>query len=277
MVTEEEAKAIVRKIAKPTLEFASTIVAPLYWAEPGLEGKVITRNGTAFFLQTPSAFFGVTAAHVIEGENGWRERCRILGPRPLRLGAKNGRSIELPWDARAVDIDTDIDIATFMISRREIEFIERVPYGGLQSSWPPETPVAGQGIIYSGFPGAGTRELSNHAVQFGVACGTGMASSVSETNISSLIERDHLEPVLGEGIMPENYNFGGISGAPMLYVFMKGELFLNALAGVIYSGPNTSDDVNEAIPGFELIRARPAKYLRADGFIDRDLWSSSVR
>src|ERR1700754_3374975 len=30
----------------------------------------------------------------------------------LRLGAKNGASVELPWDGRCVDIDLDIDIAT---------------------------------------------------------------------------------------------------------------------------------------------------------------------
>jgi hypothetical protein len=31
VVTEGEAKAIARSVGKPTLEFAASIVAPLYW------------------------------------------------------------------------------------------------------------------------------------------------------------------------------------------------------------------------------------------------------
>lgn len=62
MITEEQAKAIVRSVGKPTLEFAASIVAPLYWAQPGEDGTVCARNGTAFFLRTPEALFGVTAA-----------------------------------------------------------------------------------------------------------------------------------------------------------------------------------------------------------------------
>jgi hypothetical protein len=42
-------------------------------------------------------------------------------------------------------------------------------------------------------------------------------------------------------------------GGPMLYVVETSSgLRLNALAGVIYAGPNTSSDPNEAIPGFWL-------------------------
>jgi hypothetical protein len=47
------------------------------------------------------------------------------------------------------------------------------------------------------------------------------------------------------------------------------------LAGVIYSGPNTSADPHESIPDFELFRARPAMYIRSDGFLDHDLWTAN--
>lgn len=52
-----------------------------------------------------------------------------------------------------------------------------------------------------------------------------LATSVNAKVISSQIKREYLEPVLGQVIVPENYNFGGISGAPMLYVLMTGGLF----------------------------------------------------
>ena len=79
MITEEEAKAIARSVGRPTLEFAASIVAPLYWAQREDDGSTSARNGTAFFLRTPEALFGVTAAHVVEGPGGWRESCARFG------------------------------------------------------------------------------------------------------------------------------------------------------------------------------------------------------
>jgi hypothetical protein len=61
----------------------------------------------------------------------------------------------------------------------------------------------------------------------------------------------------------------------MLYNVLKNGLLVTALAGVVYSGPNTSEDPNKAIPGFELFRARPAIYIRSDGFLDNDLWAAN--
>jgi len=214
VVTEEKAKAIARRMGKPMLEFASSIVAALYWPAKEADGSVTARNGTAFFLRTPEALFGVTAAHVIEGKHSWREYCEQHGPVLLRLGAKEGTSVSFEWDARCIDIDLEIDIATFMVSPREIADINRTPYGGLQAEWPPPAPAQNAGITYAGVPGIGTRNLSFKAVQFGILCGTGLVSSISNRNVSTLLEREYLEPALGEGVVPENYNFGGISGGP---------------------------------------------------------------
>jgi hypothetical protein len=267
MVTEQEAKAIVRQIAPHVIRFAASIVAPLYWVAREPNGSIGTRNGTAFFLRTSDALFGVTAAHVIEGANGWRAHCDAQGKTNLRLGAKEGSSVAFNWHARCVDINVEMDIATFMVSAREIDRINRTPYSGLQTSWPPPAPAVNTGITYAGFPGIGTHQLSRAAVQFGILCGTGLVSSVNCRDVSTLLEREYLEPVLGEGVVPENYNFGGMSGGPVIYnLLTKGGLFVNALAGVLIAGPNPSSDPNESIPGFELFRARRACFIRADGF-----------
>jgi hypothetical protein len=273
MVTEQEAIAIVRRIAPHVLRFAASIVAPLYWVARGPNGSIGTRNGTTFFLQTSDALFGVTAAHVIEGTNGWRAHCEALGKTDLRLGAKEGGSVAFDWDARCVDINLDMDIATFMVSPREIASIDRTPYSGLQTQWPPSPPAINTGITYAGFPGVGTRQLSRAAVQFGILCGTGLVSSVNDRDVSTLLEREYLEPAMGEGVVPADYNFGGMSGGPVIYnLLTKGGLFVNALAGVLVAGPNPSTDPNESIQGFELFRARHACFIRSDGFLDNDLW-----
>ncbi|MEA2879589.1 MAG: hypothetical protein QOF14_4785 [Hyphomicrobiales bacterium] len=276
VVTREQAIAIARQIGPPALKFAASIVAPLYWVGRNPDGTLFTRNGTAFFLQTHEALFGVTAAHVIEGENSWRNHCEQYGRTPVRLGGREGTSVQFDWDARCVDINLDMDIATFMVSPREVQQINRTIYSGLQTRWPPDPPAEKQGIMYAGFPGHETRQLSRLSLQFGIACGAGLVDSVSPRNVSSLIEREYLEPALGQGIPPENYDYGGISGGPMLYNLLTTQgIFVTALAGVIYSGPNISEDQNQAISGFELFRARPATYIRADGFLEHDLWAQS--
>lgn len=272
MVTEAEAKEIVRRIGEPTRAFASSIVAPLYWVVRNNDGTGYTHNGTAFFLQTESALFGVTAAHVIEGSKSWREHCETHGKTPLRLSGTSGTSVPFDWDDRKIDISSEIDVATFRISEREISHINRTAYRGLQSSWPPKAPVERQGIVYAGFPGIETRQLSREDVEFGIVCGMGIITAANVRVLSSQIEREHLIPD-GQGIPPENYNFGGISGAPMIYLMTTTSgLLINALGGVIYSGPSCSDDVNKSIPGFEVIRARPARFINADGTLRHSVW-----
>jgi hypothetical protein len=84
--------------------------------------------------------------------------------------------------------------------------------------------------------------------------------------------RPYLIPLLGSGIPPENFDFRGMSGGPMLGV-VESTLRSWALVGVIYQGPNTSLDPNEAIPGLEIIRARRAHFILPDGQLNRDFWA----
>lgn len=275
-MTIKEAKEIMRRLGPEEQKFVVSISAPLYWEGPRRpNGTRTVRNGTAFFLKTAKATFGVTAAHVIEGPNSWHACCEEHGPTPLRLAGIRGNSIELPFDARCVDMNLEIDIATFMIPEWEIESIDRNIYTGYQRDWPPPPPERHKGIFYAGFASEGTRTPRRNEVVFGAVTGSGIAHVVNDRDVISQMEREHLEASLGEGIPPENYHFGGMSGGPMLYVVETSSgLRLNALAGVIYAGPNTSTDPNESIPGFELFYARRARFIRDDGFLERELWDS---
>jgi hypothetical protein len=40
---------------------------------------------------------------------------------PLRLAGKEGTSVTLDWDAQCIDIDLQMDIATFRVSPGEID------------------------------------------------------------------------------------------------------------------------------------------------------------
>ncbi len=265
-----------RAAAIEILKLVASIATPLFWVYTDEKGIIKTRNGTAFFVRTREALFGVTAAHVLEGPGSWCDHCKKYGTTPLRLGGSYGSSLILNWDARSVDINLDIDVATFAISPPEVEQLGRSIYSGMPSAWPPEPPAKGQGIAYAGFPAAGTRRTLDGGALFGASVGTGIVHAVTERAISTQLEREFLSPALGEGLPPENFNFGGISGGPVLQrTVSPGGIEGTALAGVIIQGPNTSDDPNKAISGFELIRSRSVRFIRADGFLDTDLWAQS--
>jgi hypothetical protein len=255
-------------LGRAELEFATSLCAPLFWPIRTGDDQIRTRNGTAFFLDAGEGVFAVTAAHVIDG---WRTSRGCDEAGPLHLGC-NGPSLKVDWDQRAIDICPKIDIATFRMTREEVTSIGKTVLTGYQKTWPPGPPQIDRGIYYSGYPGVGTR-YEPDALVFGAVPGSGIVSSLSERDVSTLIEREHLVGVLGAGLPPENFDFRGMSGGPMLTVVQNLGLRSWALAGIIYQGPNVSSDPDEAIPGLEIIRARRAHFLLPDGRLDTQRWS----
>lgn len=111
---------------KSALGFAASIVAPIYW-QRGEQGAYARETERPFSLRTPEALFGVTTAHVVDGPGGARESCAQHGQAPLRSARRTASRSNCRGMHVGVDLDLDIVIATFMISPREIEAIERVP------------------------------------------------------------------------------------------------------------------------------------------------------
>lgn len=266
LITEAEARKIMRVLGEAENRFAASLTIPLYWVVREEDGGYSARNGSAFILNTGERTFGVTAKHVIDGWRADRETNRIVS---LQLS-----DITFEPDGRnaVIAAHTDIDIATFQITHEEIQAIGKTVLSGYQSAWPPPPPEQDRGIYYAGFPGVERKWLSRNEIQFGVVTGGGVATYVGRTDVVSAIEREYLIPVFEQGVTPVNFNFGGISGGPMLSVIEHRGLRTWALAGVIYQGPNTSDDPDQAIAGVEIIKARRACFIRPDGSLDVDKW-----
>lgn len=235
-------------LGRAELEFVTSVTAPLYWVIPAADGggRLQARNGSAFFLDAGAGVFGLTAAHVIRAMQKARSKS---GPISCQLG--HDIVFDLDGQHRLIAIDDAIDIATFRIAADEIRAIGKTVLTGYHKAWPPSPPQQERGIYFAGFPEVSTLWLSLREMSFGAAPGSGVASSISETDVSSLIERQHLIDVMGTGLPPENF--------------------------VIYEGPNISDKAGEAIAGLEIIRARRAHFLRPDGSLDQRLWASLER
>jgi hypothetical protein len=272
IATPRDQRAVLDSgLGKFELELISTFNLPLFWMVPNEDGTARYRNGTAFFLNAGARLFGVTASHVIEG---WKRSCAERGTCPLHL---SGHREVLPIDLhpRVIDDDPEIDIATFAVTEEEVRLLGKTVLTGAQKVWPPRRPPRDCILYYCGFPGVGTRHHPRGGPLFGALPGMGIATSVSEKSISIQLERQYLVPVLAGGVPPENFDFGGISGGPVIKIVETDTgIRTYALAGIIYQGPNTADDPDQAIAGFEVIRARHADFLLADGRLDRARWSA---
>jgi hypothetical protein len=252
-------------LGRAELELATSFAMPLYWIYREGDG-FRARNGTAFFLDTGHAVFGVTARHVISKMRQDSSDHLILA---TQLSTNPGVIVDFNDVNRIIDEDAGIDIATFRIEPDQIKKSGKTVLRGHQPNWPPAPPQQGRGVYYSGYPEIETIWEGPDEVNFGAAPAAGVASSINEHTVSSQISREHLIAVLGLGIPPENYNFSGMSGGPMLTV-MEGKLRGWRLTGVITEGPNHQDTEDRpAISGLEIIRARRAEFINADGTLNR--------
>jgi hypothetical protein len=274
LTAEEKAEAIrlvMDGLGKAELELVGSYPSPLVWTINDERGLKRMKGGTVFFLDTGVSTFAVTAAHVVQeyfkDSNYPGVHCSIAcdGNRPLRI----------PLGDRIIDASSEIDIATFRVTPAEIGYLNRPVLRGYVREWPPKPAQVDSPATYCGFPGLGRRPIERGVV-FGAVPMAGMVSSSHETMTSILIEREHLVRLLGDDDMPENFNFGGMSGGPLLAIVQAEVMRVWRPAGVIIQGPNPGDAPGQdAIPGLEIIRARPIHFIKADGCLDLARWEQA--
>jgi hypothetical protein len=240
----------MNNLAKAELEFVGSITAPLFWSLRNSDGKEQIKNGSVFFLNTGNNLFGVTACHVVQ-------ECLRDTTSPMfvqsMVGTAGGPVLPIHLGDRIIDANARLDIATFEITLAEIAFTRRTALTGFEGSWPPRLPPRECAVTFGGFPGLGRRFLARRELVFGLVGMAGVATSVHEACISVQIERSNLVQVLGDKRMPENFDFGGISGCPLLKIVERNALRGWAPAGVVFQGPNPTADPAQSIEGFEVI------------------------
>jgi len=270
----DEAIAVIKNgLGKAELEFVGSLVTPIFWIlRNSRTGQELVKNGSLFLVDAGEGAFAVTAAHVVS-------ECLNDTKSPMFVQCMIGRQDQVAFPIhigdRIIDAHVDIDIATLRLSAAEVKHIGRTVLTGYQKSWPPRLAQSDCGVTYAGFPGKGRRWLAPRHISFGCVPMGGIATSSHETCVSIQIEREKMMRVFGSEEMPENFDFGGMSGGPVLAIVQSATFRSWIPAGVVVQGPNPSDNPEQSIQGLEVIRARPIHFIKPDGMLDLARWHQS--
>jgi hypothetical protein len=259
--SRDEAVALLQSgLAEYELGLVAGITAPIFWACE-INSVYVTKNGSCFFANCGRGPLMVTAAHIYEQFKIDSEQHNIV--------ASQVGNAAFPLQDRLIESIIDLDIAMFDLTPNELLKIKRSLFVGAQRHWPPEPPEVNSGILYAVFPGLERSVIPQFRLaEFRYLRGLGVATSVSSRDISFQIEREELVHVPGlEPTIPDNYQFGGISGGPMLAIKERNGIRGYELAGVIYEGPQDENQL-----GIEILRARRADFINADGTLDKARW-----
>jgi uncharacterized protein (TIGR02391 family) len=262
----EAARLTKAGLGKAELETVGAYPSPLVWTVNDEHGVKRMKGGTVFFLDTGIRTFAVTAAHVAQEYFDDSKYPNVHasiachGKRPLRISLGD----------RLIDASPEIDIATFSVSPDEIDYLGRTVLRGHVPEWPPKPAQVDGPATYCGFPGLGRRPIAQ-GVSFGVVAMGGMVSSSHETMTSILLEREEYFRALGDEDMPENFNFGGMSGGPLLAIRQAEIIRTWRPAGVIIQGPKSPED----FASFRVARLLPREILHAK--IADPVWRAFMR
>lgn len=206
-------------LGRAMLTFIRQRTGLLEWCDPE---RACLNNGSAFFVQTAHASFGVTARHVYEAF----EETAANGPLVAQL---NNLPVNLL--SRLIAKGHDTDIATFEILAHEIDRLQIQPV-----PWPPHMPAEGKTVLFGGYPGIGKRFTGPKEITWGIHHGLARVDGFNDRDISMVTPpNDELMDLSGTGLPPRNMNAGGMSGGPVITPFREvaGE-FTYSLSAVIY-------------------------------------------
>lgn len=233
-----------------------TCCAPIYWYAAGRKDLSILHNGTVTFVRTPERLLGITAAHVL---------------RAYLNDAKQGGIRLQVWDAlvddmpdRIISLDEDLDIATFAVDENLLQKLgkEIVPL----SDWPPRPPQEGRGIMLAGYPAVERSAVSNE-VTFGLFTALVIARTVTDRQVTWLVEPEAQQPNAKIPAPPPKYDLGGASGGPLISWFESDSYIATyALSGIITQHPDyqLKDGFN-----IERVIAVRADFIRDSGRIGK--------
>ena len=227
-ISLDKARSLVSgSLGEACKEILSGCCVPIFWQRLEQEQCSIAHNGTLTIVRTPKKLIGVTAAHVIQQYEVDLKK----GPLCLQLGNQVVNDLK----ARLLAVSTKLDIATFELDEELVQRLGKVPLG----VWPPKPPQEGRGIMIAGFPGVEREESKNRDVIFGLVTILGVARRVTDRQITWLMEREHIQQFSEISVPPVGYDFGGISGGPLISGFESEQFIAHyCFSGIVVQHPD---------------------------------------
>lgn len=269
-MSDEERKALLAGgLGQMFSKMASRHVTWLWWTRDTPELTDILGHGSAFILDRGQGPMLVTAAHAYreylahQREHG-SLYCQVGNTRVrdlsrLLIGCGN---LHVPLGEPA----PETDIATFRMNPAAVGRVNKLPVMAL-GDWPPP-PAENQNVMFAGYPGHERIFASSSEINFGFHTGMTGARTITERQITMLIQREYLVDWTGQGVPPAGYGLGGISGAPLLVPEFGRQGWYFRLGGVVSEEPGPREP-NEVI--FEMVIADRADFILPDGTLAKAL------
>lgn len=163
---------------------------------------------------------------------------------------------------RVIDVSDTVDIATFSLDEHLVKRLGRTPLG----MWPPRPPQEGKGIMIGGYPAVERIESKDFTVSFGFFTALGVARTVTEKQVTWLLEREFLLANTVIPTPPPEYELGGISGGPLISWFeSKNFVSHHCLSGIVVEHPDYKN--NRDMPPIERLIAIRADSITESGKI----------
>ncbi len=243
-IDEKKARELVGgDLGKEYRQILQRCCTPIFWYE-NKQNSSILNNGTVTIVKTPEKLLGVTAAHIVNSYFSQSEN--------LNLKLQIGEELIPDLRKRIIAVCDKLDLATISLEPHTLN------QGIVPLPWPPRVPQEGRSIMLGGYPGQERLEEQRRVCNFGTFAAIGIARTVSDDQITFLIEREFGVPMKDIKELPMNYDLGGISGGPVVSWFeTKSFIASYHFAGII----------SEASSEYENIVAKRADFIKADGSI----------
>lgn len=231
-ITEEGAKRLISgQLGDVYRDILKSCCVPIFWGYNEISNFKILYNGTLTLVKTAERLLGVTAAHVIQK---YQKDLKDNNNNKVILRLMN----EIIQNLEIIDCNEELDLVTISINKNIYDRNTSMRSFGKEVTplemWPPQAPKEGCGIIFAGYPG-NDKLYSDEGVNFGLFTGIDIARTVNHDQITCWIQRENL--VINSGgvpTLPENYNFGGMSGGPLIGWFESSNYITHyCLSGII--------------------------------------------
>lgn len=251
----QEAKKIAagplgREISKFPLRFA---VAALFGQRPTSKCVSDVRNGTVCLVDLGCGPIAITCSHVLEE---YKRKLEKNEQTIFQIG-----DLEVEPLKKLIDESKALDLATINLNGENLEKIANGEEIGAcffrPVRWPPNEIKEGDFVAFGGFPGRWRQQPVRGEIVFAsFSIGACRVASVMEDHIVCQFEREYWVSSMNTRPGEELRDLGGLSGAP---VFILRDLYWE-LIGIVY----------EFSPEFDLMYARPTKFLKEDGTIIKE-------